>query len=408
MSEPLNRPRLLFALAVSVLLHLLLAGGLRSFDHERVPEARNTIRAALIVPPAPLPPKVAPPPAPLPEAAPAPVEPPKRPPRPRSPKRDPVAPPEPRPEPEPEPQVPSRPVPGADTEEADGEGADAVGDRELLDRAIAEGALPDRDETAALTPERALVSQAKLEFEVFRGELAIGETRYHWVHDGSDYQMDQVTETTGLAGLLKPLRVEQRSTGEVTTTGLKPSRYVSRATQGKATEEEVVFDWDGNRVMLRAGTKQSEHALSAGAQDMLSLWLEIIWRAQYGGDFDFALATGKRYTPRWFVADPDLGSLDTAIGRQLVKRLQARAQAGDNQIEVWLAPNLRWLPVLIRFTDRKGDVYDQRVRLIEYENLSLRAGTAGASAGTTAPFGDPVDPPPRYEPADEPANPYLR
>jgi len=404
MSEPLNRSRLLFALAVSVLLHLLLAGGLRSFDHERLPDERRTIRAALLAPPAPPPPKAEPTPSPVAEATPLPVQAPKRPPRPRSPKPEPVA----LPEPEPEPALPPQPAPNDSPVTDDGESQDAIGDRELLDRAIAEGALPDRDDTAGLTAQRAVVSEAKLEFAVFRGELAIGETRYHWVHDGSDYQMDQVTETTGLAGLLKPLRVEQRSTGEVTAEGLKPQRYVSRATQGKATEEEVVFDWDGNRVMLRAGTKQSDHALSPGAQDMLSLWLEIIWRAQYGGDFDFTLATGKRYTPRWFVADPELDSLDTAVGRQLVKRLQARAQAGDNQIEVWLAPNLRWLPVLIRFTDRKGDVYDQRVRLIEYENLSLRAGTAGAAAGTTAPFGDPVDPPPRYEPAEEPANPYLR
>lgn len=402
MSEPLNRSRLLFALAVSVLLHLLLAGGLRSFDHERLPDERATIRAALIAPPAPPPPTAAPVPSPVAEVAPAPAQAPKRPPRPRSPKSEPVA------LPEPEPEAPPQAAPSDDPVTAEAESTDAMGDRELLDRAIAEGALPERDETASLTPQRALVSEAKLEFDVFRGELAIGETRYHWVHDGRDYRMDQVTETTGLAGLLKPLRVEQRSTGEVTTDGLKPLRYASRATQGKATEEEVVFDWDGNRVMLRAGTKQSDHALTAGAQDMLSLWLEIIWRAQVGGDFDFTLATGKRYTPRWFVPDPALGSLDTAVGRQLVRRLQARAQPGDNQIEVWLAPNLRWLPVLIRFTDRKGDVYDQRVRLIEYENLSLRAGTAGASAGTPAPFGDPVDPPPRYEPADEPANPYLR
>lgn len=400
MSEPLNRSRLLFALAVSVLLHLLLAGGLRSFDHERLPDERSTIHAALIAPPAPPPPKAEPTPPRVVEATPVPVQTPKRPPRPRRPK------PEPEPVPESEPEAPPQPAPNDDPVTDDGESQEAIGDRELLERAIAEGALPDRDDRAILTPQRAVVSEAKLEFEVFRGELAIGETRYHWVHDGTDYQMDQVTETTGLAGLLKPLRVEQRSTGEVTAKGLKPLRYVSRATQGKATDEEVVFDWNGNRVMLRAGTKQSEHALSAGAQDMLSLWLEIIWRAQYGGDFDFTLATGKRYTPRWFVADPELGSLDTAVGRQLVKRLQARARAGDNQIEVWLAPNLRWLPVLIRFTDRKGDVYDQRVRLIEYENLSLRAGTA--AAGTTAPFGDPVDPPPRYEPADEPANPYLR
>ncbi|WP_306478086.1 DUF3108 domain-containing protein [Methyloversatilis sp.] len=402
MSEPLNRSRLLFALAVSVLLHLLLAGGLRSFDHERLPDERTTIRAALIAPPAPPPPTAAPVPSPVAEVAPAPAQAPKRPPRPRSPKSEPVA------LPEPEPEAPPQSAPSDDPVTAEADSTDAMGDRELLDRAIAEGALPERDETATLTPQRALVSEAKLEFDVFRGELAIGETRYHWVHDGRDYRMDQVTETTGLAGLLKPLRVEQRSTGEVTTDGLKPLRYASRATQGKATEEEVVFDWDGNRVMLRAGTKQSDHALTAGAQDMLSLWLEIIWRAQVGGDFDFTLATGKRYTPRWFVPDPALGSLDTAVGRQLVRRLQARAQPGDNQIEVWLAPNLRWLPVLIRFTDRKGDVYDQRVRLIEYENLSLRAGTAGASAGTPAPFGDPVDPPPRYEPADEPANPYLR
>ncbi len=402
MSEPLNRSRLLFALAVSVLLHLLLAGGLRSFDHERLPDERTTIRAALIAPPAPPPPTAAPVPSPVAEVAPAPAQAPKPPPRPRSPKSEPVA------LPEPEPEAPPQSAPSDNPVTAEADSTDAMGDRELLDRAIAEGALPERDETASLTPQRALVSEAKLEFDVFRGELAIGETRYHWVHDGRDYRMDQVTETTGLAGLLKPLRVEQRSTGEVTSDGLKPLRYASRATQGKATEEEVVFDWDGNRVMLRAGTKQSDHALTAGAQDMLSLWLEIIWRAQVGGDFDFTLATGKRYTPRWFVPDPALGSLDTAVGRQLVRRLQARAQPGDNQIEVWLAPNLRWLPVLIRFTDRKGDVYDQRVRLIEYENLSLRAGTAGASAGTPAPFGDPVDPPPRYEPADEPANPYLR
>lgn len=404
MSEPLNRSRLLFALAVSVLLHLLLAGGLRSFDHERVPDERTTIRAALISPPAPPPPKAAPSPTPVAKAMPAPVQAPKRPPVPRSPKPVPV----PQPAPEPEPEAPPQPVPGNESATTEGEHSDAMGDRELLDRAIAEGALPDRDETAALTPQRAVVSEARLEFAVFRGELEIGETRYHWVHDGSAYQMDQVTETTGLAGLLKPLRIEQRSTGEVTADGLKPLRYVSRATQGKATEEEVVFDWDGNRVMLRAGSKQSEHALSAGAQDMLSLWLEIVWRAQVGGDFDFTLATGKRYTPRWFVPDSALDSLDTAIGRQLVRRLQARAQAGDNQIEVWLAPNLRWLPVLIRFTDRRGDVYDQRIRVVEYEQLSLRAADVRSPSAVPEPAAPTDALVPRFEPADEPANPYLR
>jgi len=45
--------------------------------------------------------------------------------------------------------------------------------------------------------------------------------------------------------------------------------------------------------------------------------------------------------------------------------------------------------VRIRFTDRKGDVYDQRVRRIEYENRSIVAAPASAAAGTTMPASDP-------------------
>ena len=65
----------------------------------------------------------------------------------------------------------------------------------------------------------ALVGEARLEFDVFRGEsLVIGETRYHWVHDGQRYRMDTTTETTGLAALLRPLRIDQSSDGDLLDT----------------------------------------------------------------------------------------------------------------------------------------------------------------------------------------------
>lgn len=397
MTEPITRSRLLFALAASLLLHLLLGNGLSRFDHEAPPDRTTLIQASLI------PALVAarqPPPEP---------EPPKavtRRPRVNEPPATEV-----RPEPEPESLRRTPPetagatnaiAPEEPPDEADA--ADrAGGDVGKEARDLSEDGAAVEGPEVVLTPSLALVSEARLEFDVFRGEgLVIGETRYHWVHDGQRYQMETSTETTGLAALLRPLRIDQRSDGELLDTGLRPQRYASRPTQGKGTEEEVVFDWRANRVMLRAGSKQSSHDLVAGAQDMASLWLELIWRAQSGGEFDFMVASGKRYTPRWFVPEQNTGSLDTAIGRLLVKRLQARAQPGDNQIEVWLAPNLRWLPVRIRYTDRKGDVYDQRVRLIEYENVSLSASartsaSAVESSGATS-----------STPAAEPANPFLR
>lgn len=381
MTEPLPRSRLALALLVSLLLHLLLASGLSSFDHRAGPDESLLIRAALL----PAPPPPVPVPAPEPEPLPPPPPPPK--PAPRPPREQ--------PEPAPTPiEAPSDGQADATPQLGDMEDAEAERRRTPDEPEHDENDEPARDpvvdDTQEVSPQQALVGEANLEFEVYRGDsLRIGETRYHWVHDGARYRMDTVTETTGLAGLLKPLRIEQYSEGELGDDGLRPRRFVQDSKQPKPPDEQVDFDWTASQVMLRSGSKTTTHALTPGSQDMASLWLEIIWRAQRGGEFDFNVATGRRYTPRWFVPDDAPTSLDTALGRLLVKRLQVRAQPGDNQIEVWLAPDLRWLPVRIRFTDRKGDVYDQRVRRIEYENRSIVAAPASAAAGTTMPASDP-------------------
>lgn len=380
MTEPLTRSRLALALLVSLLLHLLLAGGLSSFDHRAGPDESLLIRAALV--PAPLPP---PPPVPAPEAEPAPPPPPPKP-APKPP-REPRA---------PAPTPPEAPSVGqadalpqvGNTEDAEPE-RPRIPDEPERDENDEPGRDAAVDDTQEVSPQQALVGEARLEFEVYRGDsLRIGETRYHWVHDGMRYRMDTVTETTGLAGLLKPLRIEQYSEGDVGSEGLQPRRFVQDSKQAKPPDEQVDFDWTASQVMLRSGSKTATHALTPGSQDMASLWLEIIWRAQRGGEFDFNVATGRRYTPRWFVPDDAPTGLDTALGRLLVKRLQVRAQPGDNQIEVWLAPDLRWLPVRIRFTDRKGDVYDQRVRRIEYENRSIVAAPVTAAPGAAPPASD--------------------
>lgn len=373
MTEPLSRPRLAIALAASLLLHLLLFGGLHGIEHSAEPDDGPVIHAALVAPPPPPPP---PEPAPAPAARPVPKAPPRvRQPRPAPPVSEPSA-----------STAPAAPVSPAEPS-ATSEHAQADAGTGARDQAGEDHMPPPVDDAVAVKPQDVLPGEAKLEFDVYRGDaLRIGETRYHWVHDGQRYRMDTVTETTGLAALLKPLRIDQRSEGELTDDGLRPQRFSQTSSSGKPAEESVLFDWAGSRVMLRSGAKTADEALTPGAQDMASLWLEVIWRAQYGGNFDFAVATGRRYSPRWFVPDEDSSSLDTGLGRLLVKRVAMRAPPGDNQIEVWLAPDLRWLPVRIRYTDRKGDVYDQRVRRIEYDQRTLTA-TASAPTGSTSPSG---------------------
>jgi hypothetical protein len=386
MPDSITRSRLALALFVSLLLHLLLVGGLNSLGLSDEPDEEPDIRATLIAPPA----------QPDKPVADVPVAKPK-PPKPRRPKTESTS----QPAAESAGNAAEAPADAAEaTQETPQVTSDTAQDASDIDKDYgAEGPRqPEPDRT--LSPRLALIGEARIEFDVYRGEnLQIGQARYHWVHDGTHYKMDTTMETTGLAGLLRPIRIDQNSAGEVDEAGIRPARYTSRSTLGKAIDEEVIFDRTTNRVMLRAGSTRSEFDLGASAQDMASMWLEIIWRSQTGEVFDFPLATGKRYTPRWFVPDAETSSLDTALGRLLVMHLRARSQPGDNKIEVWLAPNLRWLPVRIRYTDRKGDAYDLHARLVEYENQSLRAGATASTAAAPRDAGAP---------APEPINPFLR
>lgn len=386
MPDSITRARLALALFVSLLLHLLFVGGLSRLGFSDEPDEEPDIRATLIAPPA----QPARPVADVPVARP-------KPPKPRRPKTEQAS-------------LPAS-EPAGDAAEASADAAAATQETPQVTSETAQDASdvdkdygtegpPTPEPGQMLSPRLALIGEARIEFDVYRGEtLQIGQARYHWVHDGTHYRMDTMMETTGLAGLLRPIRIDQASTGDVDEAGIRPARYTSRSTQGKAIDEEVIFDRTVNRVMLRAGSARSEYDLGVGAQDMASMWLEIIWRSQMGEAFDFPLATGKRYTPRWFVPDADTSSLETPLGRLLVMHVRARSQPGDNKFEVWLAPNLHWLPVRIRYTDRKGDVYDLHARLVEYENQSLRASATASAAAASRAAGAP---------APEPINPFLR
>ncbi|WP_018411726.1 DUF3108 domain-containing protein [Methyloversatilis thermotolerans] len=387
MSERLTRGRLMAALLLSLLLHALLLGGLARFDHVRDMMPVEPITAVLLPPPpAPRPPPAQPP---APEAKPVPVA------KQERPVRTPPA-----------TTLPAPTVPRSGTaiEQAsvppEGEASttnENDGRMQAAARIERDGDITDRpkdgpvmDNAEQLSPLNALIGEAELEFDVYRnGSLHLGRTHYQWAHDGSRYRIDTVTETTGLAGLLKPLRIEQRSEGMLDARGIQPQRYVQTASQAKPPPEEVIFDRDAGRLSLRSGDRLSSDELAPATQDMVSLWLEIIWRAQEGGEFDFAVANGRRSAPRWFVPDDELSSLETGLGRLLVKHIHVRALPGDNQVDVWLAPNLRWLPVRILFTDRKGETYDQRIRRMSFAGQTLSAQDTRASA----PAGERAAPP---------------
>jgi hypothetical protein len=228
---------------------------------------------------------------------------------------------------------------------------------------------------AAVPVEMSLPRRGSIRFAVSRGEkgFVIGQAVHRWSHDGNNYTMSGVTETTGIAALFRPVRLTWTSAGELGPEGLRPREFHSEK-DGVAVDS-ASFDWPAMTLALSAGA-QREVPLVSGAQDMLSLFYQLglllptlAVEGSAGKSYarsEIMVATGRKFERYGFDA---LGeeTLQLKFGKQ--RALHFRTASGVEATEVWLALDLHCLPVKIHIIDRKGESYDQIADDIEFEGM---------------------------------------
>ena len=74
------------------------------------------------------------------------------------------------------------------------------------------------------------------------------------------------------------------------------------------------------------------------------------------------VATGRKLERYRF--EPKGEERLTIVGKEW-SALRVSAKSGADMIELWIAPELRNLPLKIRFVDNKGEIFDQIVDLID-------------------------------------------
>lgn len=325
---------LALALAASVLLHamaLVGPGWMLPGTHEPDPPP-TTIEAVLARPPARSEPAAAVKPAVKPPGKPKAANPAPLP----APVDAPLAMPEPAPPPEP-PAVAAVPAPSAmDTVSG------PAGDMTL--------------EPAAPVPANtALPGRGRLRYVITRGEggFVIGQAIHSWEHDGFRYTLKSLTETIGLAAVFRPAQVFQSSEGDITEDGLRPREFRH---ERAGSIDRASFDWL-HRFVAYAGRRES---IVGGTQDMLSMYYQVVLLAPRSGVIEMPIATGRKLeTYRLEV----LGEETLALPGGARRALHLRTRSGNDMIDLWLRTGdgavARGLPLKIRFTDRKGEIFDQ-------------------------------------------------
>ncbi len=99
----------------------------------------------------------------------------------------------------------------------------------------------------------------------------------------------------------------------------------------------------------------SRHEVRDGAQDLLSFHYQLGYLAKLVDGATMGVASGKKFERYRFDA---LGEEETTTPAGRFRTLHVRVQT-DSVTELWLALDRLMLPVKIRYTDRKGDSFEQ-------------------------------------------------
>lgn len=178
-----------------------------------------------------------------------------------------------------------------------------------------------------------------------------------WLQDGSAYDA-----RLSLNILFKTLRT-QHSRGVVGPTGIEPERF----SETRKTEVASHFVRAEGKVVF--SNNAPSVPLLVGAQDRLSVVMQL--GAMLAGDAarfpagsTIAIQTvGPRDADIWTFAVGEEETLELLNGPVTARKLTRNPRREfDDKVELWLAPELGYLPVRMKQTQQNGDFADMQLR----------------------------------------------
>ncbi len=215
--------------------------------------------------------------------------------------------------------------------------------------------------TAPAPLARRLPRKGEIAYALYLGKdrFTVGRTTQVWEISGDRYRLASTSETTGLAAVFSRQRMAYESRGRFTPAGLRPEHFTNeRLRSGKTEKAAADFNWPAASAAI--GDPPRTVALPADAQDLVSFMYQLGLMPLTPGRMALPITNGwklERY-------ELDIGAeemLETPFGVMRAVPVKQVRRAGQETIELWLAPAYRWLPVRIRFYNRDGEPSGEQI-----------------------------------------------
>ena len=198
---------------------------------------------------------------------------------------------------------------------------------------------------------------AKLKYQVngqAKGLNYWASAELNWQQDGKDYEA-----RLEVSAFLLGSRV-QVSKGTIGAEGLMPTRF------GDKTRSELAAHFQRDKGIVSFSANSPDAPLLKGAQDRLSVVLQLSsllaadpTRFPLGTMLSFQTVSQREAEVWQFLVEKE-ELLQLPFGEiNAIKLNRKPRREFDQQIELWFAPTLGYLPVRLRITNADGDFVDQ-------------------------------------------------
>ncbi len=221
---------------------------------------------------------------------------------------------------------------------------------------------PSAEKPARKGPE--VPMHAKLVFNVIRDNAVVGRAVQTWdISDDGHYKITSTVGAIGIFSLFVKGEIVQTSEGRVTDVGLRPDRYtITRGSE--ANRQEADFDWQDMKLDLISNGTRKQVDLLPMTQDQLSFLYQFGYTPPRQGIFSFHATDGRKLD----IYDYQIvGEEEILSGTMKIKTIHLRKlhQQGVEGTEIWLDEDHYYWPAQVLMTDRKGDSMRQLITSIE-------------------------------------------
>jgi hypothetical protein len=124
------------------------------------------------------------------------------------------------------------------------------------------------------------------------------------------------------------------------------------------------FDWQAGQLTIEHSGQTEKLPLPRGAQDRLSIMYQLMFLGpEKQPRMEIAMTNGRKLGHYHYTAQPGV-EIDTALGRLATLHVVRQHKPDENDTEIWLSPQHRFLPVKV-FLNDDGARYEQFVTRLE-------------------------------------------